>query len=605
MKPVLVLFLVLLTAASAVCTEPPDSLWSFMQPTLFGDYGYAVEPTTDCGYIVTGAANVYALPSYVWGGYANKIDADGELIWSKTYSGAVNDKIYGAVEVADGFVFAGITSSIGSGNYDFWYLKTNADGDSLWSNTYGGEQNDFVTSILQTSDGGFVLTGYTQSFGIGTPGSPNFWVVKTSINGDSLWSRHYGGIYFDECYSALETADGGLILAGRTSSYGAGSYDFWIVKTNANGDSVWSRTYGTSNSEGCYSIDHAGDGGYVLAGYAVVPEMASSPCFWLVKINADGDTLWTRTYGGTGHDICYSVKRTFDGGYILGGTTISYGAGNVDCWLLKTNSTGDSLWSMTFGGTYQDELAAVRLTPDSSFIIAGTTRSFAYPNNPAMLALKTGYINPRISSITDVGNDQGRQVRVRWHRTSYDACGHDITITGYSVYRRIDQYLLPEVIPARRTLDWPPGEWEFITTVPARGEQRYATVVPTLADSSSEGIYWSVFFISAETTNPLIYFDSAVDSGYSVDNLPPDETVLIAGIESAPGQVTLRWEEVTTGGGGQPEQNGIWYRVYGSSDPEFTPSAENLLTVTETLSYTHPTSGQDRFYFIILVSDDH
>ncbi len=151
----------------------------------------------------------------------------------------------------------------------------------------------------------------------------------------------------------------------------------------------------------------------------------------------------------------------------------------------------------------------------------------------------------------------------------------------------------------------PPGEWEFILTAPAGGEEQYAAIAQTLADSTSEGIYWSVFFIRAHTPDPLIHFDSEPDSGYSIDNLPPDQTTLTALFQVSPSVVLLRWDEITTGGGGQPEQGDIWYRIYGSTDPSFIPSPSNLLTVTQDLEFLHDVSSYSSFFYKIQVSDDH
>jgi len=262
--------------------------------------------------------------------------------------------------------------------------------------------------------------------------------------------------------------------------------------------------------------------------------------------------LLTRTYGGSAHVLCSSAQQTADGGFVLGGYTNSYGAGNSDSWL-------------------------IRLAPNV----------------------------PLITSITDVGNDQGRQARIRWHRSSQDQIGSLSPILNYSIYRRIDLYRNTDPDrPLHDNLDWHEGDWEFIANVPAYTEEAYTVIAPMLADSTSEGIYWSTFFVRAATANPGIYFDSPVDSGYSVDNLAPEPTLITAGLEIVGSNIVLRWDEVTTGGGGQPEQNGIWYRVYGSTDPEFIPESGNLLTTTQNLSYAHPITDE-RFYFKVLVSDDH
>ena len=153
---------------------------------------------------------------------------------------------------------------------------------------------------------------------------------------DTLWTRTFGGSNYDYCYSVQQTTDGGYILGGYTSSYGAGGYDFWLVKTDANGDSLWSRTFGGSNHDYCSSVQQTTDGGYILGG---ITESygAGNYDFWLVRADANGDTLWTRTFGGYYEERCYSIQQTTDGGYILGGRTSSYGAGGWDVCLIKVD----------------------------------------------------------------------------------------------------------------------------------------------------------------------------------------------------------------------------------------------------------------------------
>lgn len=217
--------------------------------------------------------------------------------------------------------------------------------DSLWSRTFGGSNVDYCYDVRQTTDGGYVLAGFTDSF---ASGSYDFYLVKTNANGDSLWSRMFGGGSDDRCQAVQQTTDGDYVLAGRTDSFGAGSYDFYLVKTDANGNSLWSRTFGGSSFDYCYGVQQTLDGGYVLAGWTY--SFGAGGNFWLVKTNADGDSMWSQTFGGDNSDACWSVQQTAEGGYILAGCTSSFGVYSWDFWLVKTDSNGDSLWSRTYGG---------------------------------------------------------------------------------------------------------------------------------------------------------------------------------------------------------------------------------------------------------------
>ena len=190
-----------------------------------------------------------------------------------------------------------------------------------------------------------------------------FAAVAAFAQPDSLWSRTFGGSNPDICYSVQQTTDGGYILGGWTSSYGAGGYDFWLVKTDASGTEEWSRTFGGSSREYCRSVQQTADGGYILGGYT--DTFVTPADFFLVRADANGDSLWSRTFGGSSSDNCYSVQQSADGGYVLGGKTRPFGASDEDFWLVKTNSNGDSMWSSAFGGGAGDEVCySVQQTTD-------------------------------------------------------------------------------------------------------------------------------------------------------------------------------------------------------------------------------------------------
>jgi hypothetical protein len=189
-------------------------------------------------------------------------------------------------------------------------------------------------------------------------------------NPDTLWTRTYGGSNDDYAWSVEQTADGGYIVAGSTNSFGAGDFDCYLVKTNSQGDTLWTRTYGGSDDDRATSIQQTADGGYIVAGFTL-SFGAGSGDFYLVKTNSLGDTLWTRTYGGSSDDKGFSVQRTADGGYIVAGFTLSFGAGGYDFYLVKTNSQGDTLWTRTYGGSNQDEARSAQQTADGGYIVAG------------------------------------------------------------------------------------------------------------------------------------------------------------------------------------------------------------------------------------------
>jgi hypothetical protein len=214
------------------------------------------------------------------------MDANGSKEWDKPYGGAGTDDAYYLLQTADGeYALAGRTDSYGAGSYDFWLVKTDADGNKEWDKTYGGTDDDGATSILQTADGGYVLAGYTRSFGAG---NYDMWLVKTDADGNKEWDKTYGGTGTDDAYSLLQIDDSGYAVAGRTASYGAGSHDFWLVKTDANGNKEWDKTYGGTEFDSAYSLLQTADGGYVLAGNTESFGAGGSD-IWLVKYNYNQD----------------------------------------------------------------------------------------------------------------------------------------------------------------------------------------------------------------------------------------------------------------------------------------------------------------------------
>ncbi len=381
------LFFALMVIVS-IAHAQPDSLWSRTYGATYTDGCNSVEQTSDGGYVLAGYTSSFGAGNADF--WLVKTDANGDSLWSRTYGGSMFDYCYSAQQTADGgYVLAGGTSSFGVGappHNNFWLVRTDSNGDSLWSRTFGGNLDELCLSVRQTSDGGYVLAGSTSSFGAG---NVDFWLLKTDADGDSLWSRTFGGIAWDVCNSVQQTSDGGFILAGFSVS--SGNMGFWLVKTDVNGDSLWTRRLG-GLSASCNSVRQTADGGYVLAGSAQF--VGSSFDMWLVKTNENGDSLWSRTFGGGTWDYCASVQQTLDGGYVLGGSTSSFGELYGDMWLVKTDVNGDSLWSRTFGGDSADYCKFVHQTSDGGYALAGGTASFGAGGSDFWL-LKTGLVLPQ------------------------------------------------------------------------------------------------------------------------------------------------------------------------------------------------------------------
>jgi hypothetical protein len=349
--------------------QPPDSLWAHTYGGPLADDASSFVQTADGGYVLAGYTYSFGAGNEDF--WLVKTNANGDSVWSRTFGGPGFEGANSLQQTTDGgFILAGFSNSFGGG-YNLWLVKTDANGNSSWSRNFGGPGWDGANCVLQTADG-YLLAGLTNSYGAG---DFDFWLLKTNTNGDSVWSRTFGGPLYEDIFSIQPTTGGGYILAGRTLSYGAGNYDAYLVKTNSSGDSLWTRHFGGPGFETATAVQQTADGGYVFAGITS-SYGAGNEDFWLFKTNSNGDSVWSRTFGGMSWDRAYSIQKTADGGYILAGRADSYGAGQGDVWLVKTNANGDSLWSRTFGGAAFDGAYFVRQTTDSGFVLAGFTESF-------------------------------------------------------------------------------------------------------------------------------------------------------------------------------------------------------------------------------------
>jgi hypothetical protein len=332
------------------------------------DFASSVQQTSDGGYIVAGFTDSFG-SRYI---FLIKTDANGNIIWAKTYVG-IYEAAYSVQQTSDGgYIVAGTTWPFG-GVSDIFLIKTDANGNIIWAKTYGGTGDDWASSVQQTSDGGYIVAGATTSFGAG---SWDIFLIKTDANGNIIWAKTYGGTYSDFASSVQQTSDGGYIVAGYTYSFGAGySNDIFFIKTDANGNIISAKTYGGTGWDEASSVRQTSDGEYIVAGRTNSFGAGSDDIF-LIKTDAYGNIIWAKTYGGTDNDVASSVQQTSDGGYIVAGRTNSFGAGSDDIFLIKTDAYGNIIWAKTYGRTYWDNASSVRQTSDGGYIVAGRTYSF-------------------------------------------------------------------------------------------------------------------------------------------------------------------------------------------------------------------------------------
>jgi len=292
-----------------------------------------------------------------------------DTLWTRTYGGEENDEGFSVKQTSDGgYIIVGQTYSFGAGEYDIWFIKTDSIGDTLWTRTYGGVGSERGNSVQQTSDGGYIIAGSTSSYGAG---ADDVWLLKTDSLGDTLWTRTYGGTGWDYGMSAQQTTDGGYIIAGNTNSFGAGTYDYdiWLIKTDSLGNILWVKTYGGDLLDICNAMQQTTDGGYIIAGSTTSYSQYTS--VYLIKTDQNGEIDWIKVIDvGNYSEEGRSVQQTSDGGYIITGVTRS---DNEDLLLIKTDANGDTEWIKIYDHDQNDYGRYVFQTQDGGYAIVGWT----------------------------------------------------------------------------------------------------------------------------------------------------------------------------------------------------------------------------------------
>ncbi len=444
----------------------PDTLWTRTFGGTNIDIGHSVQNTNDGGFIITGYTRSYGTMSgrNVW---LIKTDGSGNLQWHNTFGGNNDDEGYAVKQTSDGgYIIAGLTNSFGSGLKDIYLVKTDQLGNLVWERTFGGSNDDEGYSVLQTNDGGYIVAGVTSSFSFG---GRDIYLVKTDPSGNSLWQKNLGGLSSDGAWDIEHTSDGGFIIAGWTFSHGPGFLgNAWLVKTDSLGNQQWHRAFGGTGVDRTYSVQQTTDGGFILTGYT---DSFGAGLYDMLLIKTDnfGNQQWIKTFGGSGRDYGNYVQQTMDGGYIVVGYTLSFGAGGDDVYLVKTDSSGNLQWFKTYGGSSSDVGYSVIETPDGGYVITGHTLSFGAGVHdvwliridtviPVELISFTADVNDNIislnwmtaSEVNNLGFEVERKVSSRqyaasnfWEKIGFlDGKG---TTTDASSYSFVDKGLVPGV----------------------------------------------------------------------------------------------------------------------------------------------------------------
>lgn len=318
-----------------------------------------------------------------------KLDISGNIQWSKIYGGSNDELPRAIVQTNDyGFIVLGSTYSFGFGNEDIYLFKTDSSGNLLWSKVYGGNSEDRGFSISQTSEGGFIIGGTTSSYGAG---QRDAYIIKTNNLGIIQWSKVFGSYGLDNCFNIHQTTDEGFIFTGTEESYGPGIHSLFLVKLFNNGNIEWSKAIGGGSEEHARIVLQTIDNGYILLGHTK-SWGAGNWDIMVVKTNNIGSLQWAKTYGGSGEDYLGNIIKTNDGGYAICGSTTSYGVGPRDLFIIKITDFGNLLWAKTYGGSESESIPfggddAMLQMLNGGFLLTGQTNSFS--DNDEIYIIKT------------------------------------------------------------------------------------------------------------------------------------------------------------------------------------------------------------------------
>jgi hypothetical protein len=389
------------------------------------DYFHSFIQTADGGYILGGASRsgiggdktqpTWGINDY----WIIKTDSLGNKLWDKNFGGTNYDDLYSIQQTTDlGYILGGWSASGVSGDKtqpcwgfsDYWIVKTDSLGNKLWDKNFGGTLYDFLICVQQTSDGGYILGGRSTSGISGDRTQPSqglgdYWIVKTDSLGNKIWDKAFGGTNDDVFYSLDLTSDAGFIFGGYSFSDIGGDKsqdnwdttnatpDYWIVKTDSLGNKEWDKRFGGTAWDHFFSLQQTSDDGYILGGgvasgisgdktqpnWDTVPQITYD--YWIIKTNSLGIKQWDKRFGGTDHDLLYTIQQTSDQGYLLSGLSESPLSGDKtennlflnEAWIVKTDSSGNKQWDKTVFTTGYEESGLAIETTDGCFTIANVT----------------------------------------------------------------------------------------------------------------------------------------------------------------------------------------------------------------------------------------
>ena len=368
-KIFLLFFFISISFNTIAQNTAPEVQWEKTYGSEYKEEAYQVIETRDYGLAVCGYCKSFVKEEGDF--WFFMLDSTGFVYWERKIGGVKQDIATCITQNPDyGFTVSGFTYSKGKGRRDIWVYKTNSAGKGQYNKTYGSLKKDGASSIITTTDEKNIVLGYTNSIGAG---SLDFWVLALNQFGFLMWEKTYGGSDSDIGQCIIETNDKGYIMCGDTKSKGAGDWDIWVVKLKKDGNIEWQKTFGKKYSDKATTIVQTTDGGYVVCGSTV--NKNTNTDIYVIKIDAKGNLLWEKSFGGEFGEEANSICQTQDGGYAVAGYTESKGAGFSDFWVLKLDEKGSLVWDKTLGGAEYDVANSIIQVVDGGLVVCGGTFS--------------------------------------------------------------------------------------------------------------------------------------------------------------------------------------------------------------------------------------
>ena len=405
--------LTLALAATSALAIGPDTLWTRHLGTSAADYGYCVQQTADGGFIVAGMSTRNGNPDV----YLLKTDANGDSLWDRTYGGPEEDYAYG-IDVCsdDGFIITGYTGTWITGAAEVYVIRTDANGDSIWTRAYGSPGSDRGNSVIETDVGGFLVVGTEYVGGAGY----QIYMLKLDGDGDVAWSQMHKAYANTFGYEVQEETVGGqyYVVAG-SCQWKVGFYEAFLVRTDQLGDTLWTHSYGGAGGDYGTSVDLTSDGGYIVAGYTST--FTGTWDGYVIKADALGDSVWQRALGGALEEYMYAVRETPDGSYIVVGQTQGGVHGAIDIYAVKLDAFGDTLWTGMYGTIRNEYGYDVRNTSDGGLVMVGYGRDPVYTSYDVYLvrigpgaSVEPGDRNPELRLVRGAPNPFSSSVKISY-----------------------------------------------------------------------------------------------------------------------------------------------------------------------------------------------